>query len=206
MAYLIVGLGNKGEEYAMTRHNLGRMTVKALGKQFGLRLKFESKFKGLYGACRYEDEQIHFLLPQTYMNESGRAVQAAMNFFKLPLSSLIVVVDDCALEFASLRVRLSGSSGGHNGLKSIARELNTQEYCRLRMGIGRHDDHQEMSDYVLNRFSLEEQGKLPEVLEDGCKALLDLMTKGFESVARSINKKQKTQCLNEEKTIVGEKQ
>lgn len=163
---LIVGLGNPGKKYEMTRHNLGFMIVKAFAEKHGWAFKKERFLKGEVALGREDEAQIIMLLPDTYMNLSGQAVRKTVDFFKVALSDLIVVCDDIALDFGVIRYRDKGSSGGHKGLKDIEVQLGTQEYSRLRAGIGDRECGL-LEDYVLSPFIEEEKIRLPEVIKEG---------------------------------------
>ena len=162
--HVVVGLGNPGREYAMTRHNLGYLVVSELARSLSAKWKLEPRFESIHAEAQFEGMKVHLLLPLTYMNESGRAVAKFLSFYKLGAQALTVVVDDLALPFGQERVRLSGSSGGHNGLKSIQAALGTMEYRRLRLGIGPDTGvlKEEMVDFVLGQFTNEEKKALPE--------------------------------------------
>src|SRR5258708_5742010 len=136
MQYLIVGLGNPGREYALTRHNMGYLIVQAFAKAQEWNFKEEMYFEAHVAKGTIEGIKVQLLLPTTYMNLSGRSVQRYVEFYKIPVEGLIVVVDDVALDFGQLRLRTMGSPGGHNGLKSIQYALGTHHYKRLRIGIG----------------------------------------------------------------------
>src|SRR3954447_10409347 len=132
---LVVGLGNPGREYAGNRHNVGFMVVDELARRYGG--SWRSRFSGHLADVRIDEHRVGLLKPETYMNESGRAVQAAAAFYKLEPDAILVVHDESDLEVGRLQVRLGGGLAGHNGLRSIARELGTQEFMRLRVGVGR---------------------------------------------------------------------
>src|SRR6266511_763403 len=152
---LVAGLGNPGPEYARTRHNVGWLVVDELARRTGA--SFRSKFSGRLAETRIGERRIALLKPETYMNESGRSIVAAVRFFKAPADSLLVVHDDVDLEPGRLQARLGGGLAGHNGLRSIAQALGTAEFLRLRMGVGRpgRGDHRSVSDYVLSEFEPE---------------------------------------------------
>ncbi len=152
---LVAGLGNPGPEYARTRHNVGWLVVDELARRTGA--SFRSKFSGRLAETRIGERRIALLKPETYMNESGRSIVAAVRFFKAPADSLLVVHDDVDLEPGRLQARLGGGLAGHNGLRSIAQALGTADFLRLRMGVGRpgRGDHRSVSDYVLSEFEPE---------------------------------------------------
>lgn len=149
---LVAGLGNPGREYARTRHNAGWLVVDELLARTGG--SFKSKFSGKFGEVRLDGLRLALLEPETYMNESGRSIAAAARFFKLPADAVLVVHDDVDLDEGRLQARRGGGLAGHNGLRSIAQTLGTQEFLRLRIGVGRpgHGDRRSVADYVLAPF------------------------------------------------------
>lgn len=167
---LIVGLGNPGKKYALTRHNLGFMIVQAFAKQKGWEFKKKFLLQGEVASGVEDDKKVTLFLPTTYMNLSGRAVRRAKDFSKFALVDLLVVVDDVALPFGKMRFRPAGSAGGHNGLKSIEQELGSQEYARLRVGIGT-PQNEPLESYVLSSFTQDEQRQLPQLVDKGVEAL-----------------------------------
>lgn len=171
---LVAGLGNPGREYERTRHNVGWLVVDELARRTGA--SFRSKFSGQLAETRLGDLRLALLKPETYMNESGRSLGAAARFFKAPPSSLLVVHDDVDLEPGRLQARMGGGLAGHNGLRSIAQTLGTQEFARLRIGVGRpgRGDRRPVSDYVLSGFE-------PEVDVD---ALVARAADAVETIAR----------------------
>ncbi len=172
MNCLIVGLGNPGKKYVDTRHNLGFSVVEAIATRMGLRFRKSLKLKASIAGA------VDFFLakPQTYMNLSGVAVKKIVEAYQVPLKGILVVTDDIALPFGSHRLRLKGSSGGHNGLKSIEGELKTVEYARLRMGIGCPDG--DISSYVLEKFSEMEKKILPEIIDKALGLIDGWLKKG----------------------------
>jgi PTH1 family peptidyl-tRNA hydrolase len=152
---LVAGLGNPGREYERTRHNVGWMVVDELARRSGA--SFRSKFSGRVAETRLAERRLALLKPETYMNESGRSIGAAVRFFKAPVKSLLVVHDDVDLDAGRLQARLGGGLAGHNGLRSLAQALGTQEFLRLRIGVGRpgRGDRRSVSDYVLSAFEPE---------------------------------------------------
>lgn len=169
--YLIVGLGNPGAAYEHTRHNVGFRVIKALAQKYGIELRPALTIaKGSLGDGVIEGKSVRLLLPLTYMNESGLAVRRCCDYFKIGREKLIVVVDDVALPFGALRLREEGSSGGHNGLKSVAAHLSSEEYARLRLGIGDRTSG-DLADHVLARFSAEEEKEMPAIIDRAVEAL-----------------------------------
>lgn len=167
--YLIACLGNIGSEYVGTRHNAGFMTGDYIAEEAGV--SFESCRYGDMARVRVKNCELLLLKPSTFMNLSGVAVRYWMNKEKLPLENLLVVVDDLAIPFGTLRLRKQGSDAGHNGLKNIASELGTQNYARLRFGVGNGFPRGGQIDYVLGHFPPEEMAKMPEVLKKASEAV-----------------------------------
>jgi PTH1 family peptidyl-tRNA hydrolase len=160
-----VGLGNPGGEYARTRHNAGFWVVELLAKRWRADWKQEKKFQARVARADRSERRWLLCEPQTYMNSSGEAVAAVMNFYRVPLAQLLVVVDDADLPLGELRLRPGGSSGGHHGLESVEQHLGSREYARLRIGIGRENDAREIRDHVLGRFSSTEAALVDKVSE-----------------------------------------
>ncbi len=167
--YLIACLGNIGSEYVGTRHNAGFMTGDYIAEEAGV--AFQSCRYGDMARVRVKNCELLLLKPSTFMNLSGVAVRYWMNKEKLPLENLLVVVDDLAIPFGTLRLRKQGSDAGHNGLKNIASELGIQNYARLRFGVGNGFPRGGQIDYVLGRFPAEEMAQMPEVLKKASEAV-----------------------------------
>lgn len=167
--YLIACLGNIGTEYVGTRHNAGFMTGDYIAEEAGV--AFQSCRYGDMARVRVKNCELLLLKPSTFMNLSGVAVRYWMNKEKLPLENLLVVVDDLAIPFGTLRLRKQGSDAGHNGLKNIASELGTQNYARLRFGVGNGFPRGGQIDYVLGHFPPEEMAKMPEILKKASEAV-----------------------------------
>ncbi len=168
--YLIVGLGNPGPRYHNNRHNVGFMVVNALADTANIPIR-RVEFHALVGKGDFADARLILAKPQTYMNNSGQAVATLVHFYKIPIERLLVVHDDLDLPFGTLRLRPQGSAGGQRGMGSIIAKLNTQEFARLRVGIGRPPGRMDPSDYVLHDFDPPEEEMLPEVLERAVKAI-----------------------------------
>ena len=162
--YLIVGLGNPGADYARTRHNAGFMVVDRLAGRWQASWAYEKKFNARLASGQRHGRRTLLCEPQTYMNSSGETVGAVLSFYRVPVTGLLVVVDDANLPLGELRLRPSGSSGGHHGLESIEQHLGTREYARLRVGIGRQSGAREITGYVLGRFSSTEAVLVDRVL------------------------------------------
>lgn len=185
MKYLIIGLGNVGAEYALTRHNVGFMVLDQLARDQGA--VFQTDRLAARATCRYRGRTLQLIKPSTYMNHSGRAVHYWLNRLKLPVEKSLVVVDDVALPFGKLRMRPQGANAGHNGLKSIEESLGTQAYPRLRMGIGHHFTQGQQADYVLSRFEAQEQEALPTPLAQACEMIYAFCTLGIERTMARYN-------------------
>lgn len=170
----------------MTRHNMGYLVVQKLAHRLGWSLKEDRRFNARVAKGGKDHHMIHLMLPLTYMNLSGNAVRRYVDYFKLPLTSLIIVTDDIALSFGQLRLRNMGSAGGHNGLKSIEACLGTTHYKRLRMGIG-HPGEKMLANYVLESFSHTEQQELPTFIDRGVEVLQRLLKESFSHVMTSVN-------------------
>ncbi len=162
--YLIVGLGNPGAEYAKTRHNAGFMLADLLARRWRADWHSEKKFQARVAKTERNGQRLVVCEPQTFMNLSGEAVGALVKYYQLPLKQLVVVVDDADLPLGEIRLRPSGSSGGHHGLESIERHLASREYARLRIGIGRQDSRREISGHVLGRLNATELAMMEKVL------------------------------------------
>lgn len=183
--YLIVGLGNPGKEYTTTRHNLGYMVIQHLVDDYDVELK--NKQFGLIGRTLLKDTQVYFLLPTTYMNDSGKGVQFYKELYQIKLQNILIVVDDLALPFGTMRLRMNGSSGGHNGLKSIANYLHTDQYPRLRIGIGIDIAMMDKAEFVLAPFMQKEQKYLPAIIESASCVAKSYILEGQEPATRLAN-------------------
>lgn len=185
---VIACLGNPGRQYELTRHNFGYLVAKALIASQGWKLTEEKGFQAFVARGKVGDCTVDLLLPTTYMNESGRAVRAYLDYYKLTPAHLIVVADDVALPFGEIRLRSIGSPGGHNGLLSVQTHLGTREYARLRLGVGPFRLGT-LADFVLAPFDQEERSKLPEVLERASEIVLRLAKDPIPLVMNEVNKK-----------------
>ena len=186
---VIVGLGNPGKDYALTRHNLGYLVVQSLAHTHGWVFKDEKTFHATVAKGKIGPITVHLMLPLTYMNESGLAVRRYLDYYKLRSQQVLIVVDDIDLPYGEMRVRMTGSPGGHNGLKSIQAHLGTQNYVRLRMGIGRQQQHETLAEYVLDTFSPEERLGLASFLEKGADVAKRLANEEVSAVMNSVNTK-----------------
>ena len=185
--WLIVGLGNPGREYEKTRHNCGFRAVDLLAEQLGAKID-KLKFQGLYAQVNYEGKKLFLLKPQTYMNLSGRSVLQLSAYFNIPPQRIIVMFDDISLEPGRLRIRAAGSAGGHNGIKSIIQELGSQEFPRIKIGVGaKPNPNYDLADWVLSVFSANEEKALAVSLDNAAKAALAVIDRGVPEAANRYN-------------------
>lgn len=187
MQYLIVGLGNIGDEYAETRHNIGFRVLDALATASNL--VFEDRRYGFVTNLRVKNKRLLLLKPSTYMNASGNAVRYWMQKEKIPVERVLVVVDDLALPFGALRLRPGGSEAGHNGLRSITQCLGTQQYARLRFGIGNDFPRGGQVDFVLGKFGPEDLSAMPERVEMAGEIVKSFALSGIDFTMNHYNKK-----------------
>ncbi len=186
-SWLIVGLGNPGREYERTRHNAGFRAVDLLAEKLGCKID-RLKYQGLYCQTTYGGRKLFLLKPQTYMNLSGRSVLQLSAYFNIPPQRIIVLFDDISLPPGRLRIRGDGSAGGHNGIKSIISEVGSQDFPRVKIGVGgkAHPD-QDLADHVLSGFSAKEEKDLQSALERAVDAALMIMDKGVAESANRYN-------------------
>lgn len=185
--WLIVGLGNPGREYENTRHNAGFRALDTLAEKLGCKVD-KGKFQGLYGQGTYNGQKILLLKPQTYMNLSGRSVLQLSAYFHIPPQRIIVLFDDISLEPGRLRIRADGSAGGHNGIKSIIAELGSQNFPRVKIGVGaKVHPEQDLADWVLSTFSASEETALRSALDRAADAALCIIEKGVPETANRYN-------------------
>ena len=184
---LIVGLGNPGEAYRTTRHNLGFLALDRLADVAGI--SFDSKKKkALWGRGAYVGEDVFLLKPQTFMNLSGEAVLYLASFFHIATEDVVVVCDDINLAYGAVRIRKSGSAGGHNGLKSLIASLGSEDFVRIRLGVGeRQDSQSDLADYVLSPFTADEMKLMPVYLDHVTKALSDIIQGNTDRAMNQYN-------------------
>lgn len=185
--WLIVGLGNPGKDYARSRHNCGFRALDLLAEKLSCKID-KAKFQGLYGQAAYDGKKLLLLKPQTYMNLSGRSVLQLSAYFQVPPQRIIVLFDDISLEPGRLRVRADGSAGGHNGIKSIISELGSDQFPRVKIGVGGkpHPDA-DLADWVLSGFSAKEEADLKPALERTGDAALCIISQGPAQAANRFN-------------------
>ena len=167
--YIIAGLGNPGKEYAGSRHNVGFMTLDELADRYNIDVR-EKAHKALIGKGMIEGNKVILVKPQTYMNLSGESIRSVMDYYKTEPSEFIVIYDDISLEPGQIRIRKKGSAGGHNGIKNIIAHLGTQEFPRIRIGVGEKPARMDLADYVLGHFSKEEKERMEQAFKDGAAA------------------------------------
>jgi len=189
---LVVGLGNPGQRYAGTRHNVGFMALELLARREGVRFRSMAKLQAELAEVGFGRDRLRLLMPQTYMNESGRSIRAALDWFDVSADQLLVLVDDMDLPLGRLRLRAKGSAGGHNGLKSTIQHLGTQEFPRLRIGIGAPGRSAEERkartvSHVLGSFNASEQPLLKDVLDEVLRGLELIQRQGLERAGNRLN-------------------
>ncbi len=182
---LIVGLGNPGQKYQTTRHNIGFIIVDEVAKRIGVS-KFESKFKGFYAKVKYKGEDVILLKPQTYMNLSGQSVVEVVNYFKIDVDDILVVYDDLDLSLGKIRFKGKSSSGGHNGIKSVENYLKTNEFKRLKFGIDKSESIPVVN-YVIGKFTKDELKTVLEKVVVASNACLYFVNNSFIDVMNKFN-------------------
>lgn len=187
--WLIVGLGNPGRAYEKTRHNAGFRAAEMLAAQANVKID-RARFRGLTASCTLAGQRVLLLKPETFMNLSGEAVHLAAMFYRIPISRILVLSDDISLPVGKIRVRADGSAGGHNGLKSIISHLGSQNFPRVKIGVGAkpHPDY-DLADWVLSAFSAEEEKALAPAVEHAAAAALELIQNGPQMAAGKYNGK-----------------
>ncbi len=196
--YLIVGLGNPGKKYTGTRHNVGYMVLDLLSRRWGIEID-KQRFDGLVGLGRYAGEQILLLKPETFMNRSGQAVRAAMDFYKLEPKDLVVIYDDMALPVGQLRIRQQGSAGGHNGLSDVINHAGTEQVGRIRIGIGSPPPVIDAVNYVLGQFRSDERANIDEAIGFAAEAVEVILSEGWTRAMEKFNRSKKAPAENQDK-------
>lgn len=181
---LLVGLGNPGKEYEETRHNAGAILVEMLARSAGIQLRPERKFHGLYGKISIGRHELHLLIPTTFMNRSGSAVGALAQFYKITPHQILVAHDELDIPPGTARIKKGGGHGGHNGLRDIIAHLGSNDFYRLRLGIGHPGDKSQVVNYVLGRFGISERQAFDRLMEE-CNRILPLLMDG--ELARAMN-------------------
>ena len=185
--FLIVGLGNPENEYANTRHNMGFDTINKLAKQYAIEMN-KNKFKGIYGTGMIGTEKVILLKPQTYMNLSGESVIEAIQFYKIDLENVIVIYDDMDVEPGKIKIRKKGGPGSHNGMKSVIQNLNSEEFIRIRVGIGIPKYKNDRIQYVIGKISSEEDREILNVGTNEAKdAVVEIIKHGVDLAMNKFN-------------------
>ena len=199
-AILIAGLGNPGSEYAGTRHNAGFMTLDLWAEKHGASIA-QGRFQGLFGTARVPSRTVYLLKPQTFMNLSGESVRELVDYYKIDVATeLIIISDDIALTPGQLRVRKKGSAGGHNGLKNIIQNLGSDEFIRLRMGVGDKPTAYDLKDFVLGHLVGDEKKLMDEAAKRGSDCIRMIMAQGPDAAMNALNaKKEKEKPSTEDR-------
>lgn len=184
--YLIIGLGNPEEEYSRTRHNMGFNAINKIAEQYGVKVN-KSKFQGLYESEIIEGKKAILIKPQTYMNLSGECIKQFVDFYKIKKEEILVIYDDMDIEPGKIKIRKKGGAGGHNGMKSIIKMLGTEEFARIRVGIGRPEHNGDEINYVIGAIPEEEIPKLEEGVEKAKEAIIEILKNGIDSAMNKLN-------------------
>lgn len=188
--YIIVGLGNPTSRYAGTRHNVGFEVIDRLAKKYGIDVNTK-KHKAMIGKGVIGTQKVLLVKPQTFMNLSGESVREIIDYYKAKESDLIIIYDDISLAVGQLRIRAKGSAGGHNGIKSIIQHTGTQEFWRIKVGVGEKPAHRDLADYVLGRFQGEEKEIMEEAFLDAADAAVVMIQDGIEAAMNQFNRMRK---------------
>ncbi len=186
--HLIAGLGNPSQEYYGTRHNVGFEVISALSKAWNIPVE-KKEARAVTGKGYLRSEKIILAKPQTFMNLSGESIRVLADYYRIPTENIIVICDDINLPVGQLRIRRSGSAGGHNGLKSIIRCLDTEDFARIRIGVGDKPINTELADYVLGRFSKEEKPVINDAVNDAVSACEVILNTGIAAAMERFNRK-----------------
>ena len=184
--FLIIGLGNPGRDYELTRHNIGFLVIDRLAKRWGIEVN-KYKFKALLGECRILHGKVVLVKPQTFMNLSGNAVRSFFQFYKPQLSKVLVIFDDLDLPFGAIRIRNSGGSSGQRGMESIIEQLGSEDFPRIRVGIGRPPGKMNSVDFILNKFNASENNELDLILDKCVDAVECFIENGIETTMNRFN-------------------
>ena len=186
LTYLLVGLGNPGREYKDTRHNFGFMLIDRIAVRLNARgMRVQSK--AIVTTATYEDRKLILAKPQTYMNLSGQSVQGLVNFYKIPLTNIMILSDDLDIPFGTIRIRAAGGPGGQRGLASVIESLGTKEFSRLRLGIGRPPGRMDPANFILQNFSRDEMKSISEILDIAADAVLEFVKNGLNAAMNKFN-------------------
>lgn len=189
--FIVVGLGNPGKDYTNTRHNIGFDTIDLLANRNNININ-KIKFKSVYGEGKIGEEKVLLVKPQTYMNNSGIALREIVSYYKIPIENVIVIVDDIDIDFSQVRIRKKGSAGSHNGLKSIIYHLQSEDFPRIKIGIGKKREGQDLANFVLSKFSKEERTIIEESILTGAESVETIIKFGIDTAMNEFNKKGNT--------------
>ncbi|MBR1802612.1 MAG: aminoacyl-tRNA hydrolase [Clostridia bacterium] len=184
--YLIAGLGNPEPEYNRTRHNMGFDTINEIAKKYEIAMT-RIKFNGIYGSGTIEGEKVILLKPQTFMNLSGECIKPFVDFYKIPFENVLVIYDDMDTKIGNIRIRKQGGPGTHNGAKSVVHELGSEEFPRIRVGIGRPVDEYDAIDYVIGKINDETYEALCQGVKKAAEAAVDFLKRGIEHAMNHFN-------------------
>ena len=184
--FLIVGLGNPGKKYDNTRHNVGFDTIDVLSNKFGIKVN-KLRFKALIGEGAMQDKRVVLVKPQTFMNLSGESVREAVEWYKMPLKNLIIIYDDIDIPLGKIRIRPKGSSGSHNGMKSVIYQIQSDEFPRVRIGIDKPPENWDLADYVLSKFNEKEREVINNSIERAAEAVVTIIKSRIEMAMNSYN-------------------
>ncbi|RVU55162.1 aminoacyl-tRNA hydrolase [Anaerosphaera multitolerans] len=186
--YIIAGLGNPGSKYEGTRHNVGFAAIDELAKRLNVNVT-KIKFKGLVGEGKIAGEKVYLIKPQTYMNKSGESIREICNFYKVEPSNLIVIVDDIDIEFATVKIKQKGSAGTHNGLKSIIYQLQRDDFPRVKIGVGKKRDNEDLANFILGGFTKSESAEIEDTVKIAVDGVIEIIENGIDSAMNKYNKR-----------------
>ena len=186
--WLVVFLGNPGLKYRNTRHNAGFLAADAVERECGVSID-RLRFHALTAQAELGGQKVLLMKPQTYMNSSGESIRAAADYYKVDPEDILVVYDDISLALGQLRIRAKGSAGGHNGIKSIIAHLGTQEFPRVKVGVGEKPSRMDLADYVLGHFSKEEQATMDDAVKEAADAVCEIVNVGIAQAMNDHNRK-----------------
>lgn len=188
--YIVVGLGNPGQKYYDNRHNIGFRVIDKMAKEYSIKLN-KLKFKSEYNEIRINGEKVILLKPQTYMNNSGEAIKEVKDFFEVETKNIIVIHDDIDLDYSRIKVKKSGGSGTHNGLRSILNHIKDKDFPRIRFGIGKPPEYMNLADYVLGNFSKNEVENLDDFIKESVEIVEYIINNGIDNTMNRYNSKDK---------------
>lgn len=201
--YCIVGLGNPGKQYEDTKHNVGFHVIDQLAEKYGISVdKFKNR--AFIGDGTIKEKRVLLVKPQTYMNLSGESVREIVNFYKIPQERFVVIFDDTSLPCGSVRIREKGSHGGHNGIRNIIDQMGTDQFYRIKVGIGEKPSGWDLADYVLAKFAPEDLPLMEEGMEKAVQGVEIMLSRGIKEAANKVNQKAKTMKKQKEKAETAE--